>query len=1073
MKLKDIARRGLQGRSKDSLLIKIVIILAFVFITASTTFQASSIKTKEEQQFDLYGSWHAAYLDGDKSILDRLQGEEEVDKLGYSQVLGYSNRLGVVGTFNEDLLEMGRFSLYKGRYPEKDNEIMVELQSLSDMGLDLEVGQKISVDIEIETLSQNTREYIMDLNEKFYNQGIYPDYLQHHEIPFETINGVTVIVSNDYLFYYPYNGESDPDLIREEGLLREQKVILKKEFEIVGIIQNYTDKWNLGDYPSPNAFITEEAGEVFIEAFYNNSIEDFSDFKWEHYNIFLKSDSLGKNLYDKLKENYPGRIIESEFDEFKDLHFSFWMGLYGASDEEIESALDEVRAYYIGRELEEWEDRSLEGNEVLKSIVEDNLANFRKNTFSYPDTGTSPDYYLALVIIAIIFVATALAIFQIFLTQIRRRSRRIVLLKSIGATKDQITKILLYEGLYFLKYGLLVGIPIGLLIALGIIFSLNKLGSRELIFYIEASLFIYGLLAGILALFIGMLIPTIYAIRIPLVGTMERPPVLNKARKKKEVKVEKKTFASLNWDYIRINKNKALISFGISFIILTILLSTLLLNYLAFENYRVNVLLNGRPDYVMEAVFGDRARNFPKIREELMALDGVESVQMYKVGRQTFLWYKDMGKNEILNTFEKLLPKEIVQGHFTKYNYGMEGLDEKINDAFITKIFGIDTRSEGSQELDKFKALVTEGNIDEKAFKEGKEIILMVPMYFPGNKNVELSSFPTKQVIDATNEDNRMKWLFHTSNTYQLSYDNRYKDYFKKQTYIKPGDTIYLSASVEGLSGETYYDDYITGEFKVGGIIHYLPKEGLWPFSESVPAYLVLASIDAMEYLYPRSIYGMGGYDNIQQLETMINMVYPHSYGRTLCYIKTDSVKTNPIFDANLLSYATNRGYILYNYKEGNSRIYYGAFNSALIISLLGLTATAIALIILYNTMVSKMEQDRNRLGILQALGVTREEFSYQYIKEGLIVGLVAIIISHLLIFSILLLTSTGALKEFNLSFSDYIKDIFTYKLIDYPWSLHLIFCILYLVVNVLIYYFPSRQITSKYPVENIRGLTR
>ncbi len=41
MRIKDIAKTGLKGRQKDTLLIKIVIILAFVFIVISTTFQAS------------------------------------------------------------------------------------------------------------------------------------------------------------------------------------------------------------------------------------------------------------------------------------------------------------------------------------------------------------------------------------------------------------------------------------------------------------------------------------------------------------------------------------------------------------------------------------------------------------------------------------------------------------------------------------------------------------------------------------------------------------------------------------------------------------------------------------------------------------------------------------------------------------------------------------------------------------------------------------------------------------------------------------------------------------------------
>ncbi len=97
-------------------------------------------------------------------------------------------------------------------------------------------------------------------------------------------------------------------------------------------------------------------------------------------------------------------------------------------------------------------------------------------------------------------------------------------------------------------------------------------------------------------------------------------------------------------------------------------------------------------------------------------------------------------------------------------------------------------------------------------------------------------------------------------------------------------------------------------EFKVGGIIHYLPKEGLWPFSNNVAPYVVISSIDAMESLYPRSMYGLGQYGNVEYLEWMVQLIYPYSHGRTLCYINTDSKQTDVILDAKLLTYAINRG---------------------------------------------------------------------------------------------------------------------------------------------------------------------
>ncbi len=95
--------------------------------------------------------------------------------------------------------------------------------------------------------------------------------------------------------------------------------------------------------------------------------------------------------------------------------------------------------------------------------------------------------------------------------------------------------MLFYEALYFLKHGLLIGLPVGFGAAAGIIFGLNKFGGRNLQFYVQPQLFLLGVLAGVLALFIGMAIPTIYAVKIPLVGTMERPPKHKKSKNKKKM----------------------------------------------------------------------------------------------------------------------------------------------------------------------------------------------------------------------------------------------------------------------------------------------------------------------------------------------------------------------------------------------------------------------------------------------------------------------------------------------------------------------------------------------------------
>ncbi|MFA5524607.1 MAG: FtsX-like permease family protein [Tissierellales bacterium] len=1126
MKIWDIAKRGLKGRKKDTLLLKLVITLSFIFIVTSTIFEASINKTKQEQRIDLYSEWHAAYLKGDEETLERLKKEPAVDKAGISLIIGESDKAGVVGSFNQDLIDMGRFSLYKGSYPEASNEIMLELNQMSKMNLDLEVGQKIQVAIPIQTVDGSMKEYIKSRNEEFNeineefneiiekelenvnllevdwlieeykntisetgelpeDEGELLDALRflyrrskvnynvqhhiHHETPFEEIGDVTVVGSNDYLLYYFGDEEVSPEAIRKKGLLRNQKIILKKEFIVTGILETYSDKWDLGGYQTPNAFITEEGAKGVVDAFYGTTIGDFSNYKMD-YNIFLYSNSAKENLYSQLASEYPN--IKEEFEEDKsNTEMYEWYGrqMFGLTNEEIDSRFESVGSWNVSR-LEVGRDDYIEGTKSSENKMEVNTDNFRRNTFTYPEVTASTEYVLTLTIIAVIFIATALAIFQIFLTQMKRRARKIVLLKSIGATNGQIIKILICEGLYLLRTGLVIGIPGGFGLAALIVYGMNAFGGRNLQFYVIPTFLILGILAGCLALFIGMSVPMLFAIRIPLVGAMSKPPKHKKIKHKSnnEEIMKRQTFAYINWRYFKLNKGKTLISFGISFITITIILTTILLSYLSFDNYKTTVLANNRPDYAMETFYGESTRTLSQAKEDLMNIDGVEHTEIYKVGKQTFLWYEGIEENKILNDFKQLLPGTLLPIHFSSYDKDLEGQPEWISNAFYTKVYGVDSDSEL---FNRYNSTLTEGSINKEAFEKGEEVILLIPLYLAENNNNK-KIFSEAQVVAATNESDRMRWLFEQSGTSNITYNSRFNKYYYAQKDIKPGDTIYLSSDDEKIAGDNYAVSFTSKEVKVGGIIHYFPRQGMWPFTNNVTPYVVIGSINCMESIYPGSKFGLFQ-KTLSEMKSMVDSLYPTKHGRTLWYINTDSREQDTVLDSKLLAYANNNGYTLYNYKNSSSQLYQEAFNNAIIIGLLGLTAAAIAFIILYNTMVSKMEQDKNRIGILQSFGVTKTQFSKHYIRIGTLNGLLSALIANILLIIVLFITSLVSIDGISMTFSDYIKDIFLYKLWLYPWTIHLVVCLIFLILTVLTYYLPSRNVTKQYPVENIRSLGR
>ena len=148
----------------------------------------------------------------------------------------------------------------------------------------------------------------------------------------------------------------------------------------------------------------------------------------------------------------------------------------------------------------------------------------------------------------------------------------------------------------------------------------------------------------------------------------------------------------------------------------------------------------------------------------------------------------------------------------------------------------------------------------------------------------------------------------------------------------------------------------------------------------------------------------------------------------------------------------------LTNYIEENKKIFGKSLNMTAIVTLLGISVAIITLIILYNTTLSKLEQERERIGILQALGVTEGQFKGLYLLSGIGYGLLALIISHLLLGLAVLITFVSGRPQ---------------PLYLYPWKLHIIVSIAIFIIITLTYFMPIRKIIRSQPIDNIRNLGR
>lgn len=1112
MRLKDIARSGLKGRKRDSLLLNIVIILSFTFITAAMIFQSSTKETKLRQRFQLYGEWNTAYLHSDKETREILDNTENIEKSASSKIIGKSNELGMIGTMNDSLFELGNFNIYKGEMPKEANEIALELNQMSIIGLEPEIGQKVTAVIDIMLIDRDyneyNNEYYASMNEYTEQYGYYVDPVKYHETPFENVGDILFIASTDIIYGSPDSSMS-PETIREKGFIYYQKATIKKEFVISAIIDTYSDKWDISNHGTPSAFITEESANLIEDAFYRTEILETADYEFKEH-IFMNINDLA--TIDTLKNQFEHNTgIDKGYSETtNDWNLIIWQTeqlKYRMAGDTLrkldlpysDGTIPEGKPIGLTLFDNKWVDTELlsryqKGNGILQSVnptltVEEysDSSQFRINRFAYPDMDGSTEDLLTYMILAVIFLATTSAVFQIFLTQMKRRTRKIVLLKSIGSTNGQIVKIILWEGIYLLRNGLILGGVSGIGLAYVSIWFMNRYSANEIHFYPSYSLIVLGIVSGIVSLFIGIMIPMTIALKVPLIGTMSKPPKHKKIAKSRGQKVskelnklgkinknriedttiwtKKQSLRSISYKYFQQNKGKVLLPFLLTTLIISIALISLLLGFFSFDQYIQVKMIQNRPDYMMTAPYGEMKSKIPAINQELESITGVSNVDVYKSGKKTLLWYDKIDEDKIINNFYELLPKQYQSNHNNKENDKILDKPDYIRNAFLTQLHGVNSSSNLYQEIISH---ITVGTIDSVRFEQGEEVVLILPMYIEGNRN---PSYDASKVIDTTTDENRMEHLYRESGLLHFTMDSSYKSISEYNDNIKVGDKLYLSSDKEIIKGDSRIYDYASKEVTVGGIIYYFEKEGLWPFSDSVAPYTIISSYQLVEEVYPASRLGLFQY-NVGEMKSMVNSLYPTKFANTTWYIESDT-KEGAILDSKLLALSQGKGFRLEGYRESNEALKQEGITASLIIGLLAVTSILITLIILYNTLISKVEQEQSRIGILQSIGITEIEFRNHYIGMGFLQGIIGVFISNSIIVVIVTLSTIMNMEAAERSFRSIISSIQNNTLYQYPWIVHIIISIVFIAIITCINYISSKRIIRNYPIDNIRNLNR
>lgn len=147
-----LAFQGTLRKKRSSILIFSVLLISFSFAIVALSLVGSISKTNAEFRLNTYGEWYCAIPSGmeeDAQWLENQQWAKEIGKAGNYGTINTDVGQTGFGTLDNSLIGIGRIKLDDGFFPTSDDEIAMEADTLGALGYDYELGQEISLLIDI------------------------------------------------------------------------------------------------------------------------------------------------------------------------------------------------------------------------------------------------------------------------------------------------------------------------------------------------------------------------------------------------------------------------------------------------------------------------------------------------------------------------------------------------------------------------------------------------------------------------------------------------------------------------------------------------------------------------------------------------------------------------------------------------------------------------------------------------------------------------------------------------------------------------------------------------------------
>ena len=492
--LNKLTKKNLLLNKKRTVVTIIGIMLSTALVCAVAGLVTSAQQTFVNLIKNNDGDYHISFSNVPQEQQKYIIQNNAVDSYYVTKELGYSKFESIqnedkpyiyVVSMNENAFEKGAYKLIEGRMAQNENEIVIPQHLIDNGRVKINVGDKI-------TLNVGTRE-LMDgskLNQK---------------------NPYLASSSKEYI--YQETGKAGDNEDYEEQIVDGQK----KEYTVVGIMQR------------PNTGVEPYTAPGYTAVTYSND-EKNADGTDKITSIGTKLNTNASNEILSAEENEKSVTADATIKNSQTANFYVTL----KNPKEYENVINQIK-----------NTMEAETDSEIEVYINEDLLRF-EGVLSESTLGVL--YGIASVIIVIIIVSSVFVIRNSFSISVSEKTKQYGMLASVGATKKQIKRSVLLEGLYIGIVAIPLGILLGIVAIIILLWIVNLLigdmmEGTEFVYNVPGMAILISVVISGITIFLSCLIPAIKASKIPPIEAIRGTDDIKiKTRKIKTSKLTKKLF---------------------------------------------------------------------------------------------------------------------------------------------------------------------------------------------------------------------------------------------------------------------------------------------------------------------------------------------------------------------------------------------------------------------------------------------------------------------------------------------------------------------------------------------------